>query len=65
MTFSTSTLISSLICDKKPALGLSNFYLITLITSNSLVSIGVTLRGLASGILKQCIITELKETTKI
>ena len=43
MGFSASKLISSLISDRRSALSLLNFPLITLITSNSLLSTGVAL----------------------
>ena len=52
VAFSTSKRISSLISDKRSALTLSNVSLITKITSNTFVSLGVALPDLASGILK-------------
>ena len=65
VAFCTSKWISSLISDKRSVLSSLNFSLVTLITSNSLISIGVALPDLVSGILKQGMTITLKETTAI
>ena len=65
IAFCTSKWISSLISDKRSALSSSDFSLVTLITSNSYISIGVALPDLVSGILKQGMTITLKETTAI